>query len=90
MLNKHQMQEIQNLKILGYTKTDIQDYYRKLGGKVPSRPTISKYYDMDVVPDNPGERLIKEKAFDTEPFKEAILSILKNNERTRLLCFFCL
>lgn len=81
MLNKHQMQEIQNLKILGYTKTDIQDYYRKLGGKVPSRPTISKYYDMDVVPDNPGERLIKEKAFDTEPFKEAILSILKNNER---------
>ena len=81
MLAKTQMQEIQDLKLRGYTKSEIAAYYKDQGLKVPSRPTISKYYDMDVVPDNPGEKLAKEKAFGASPFKEAIIAILESNSQ---------
>ena len=54
MLTKQQMQEIQDLKLRGYTKADIVSYYQEKGLKQPSRPTINKYYDMDVIPDHPG------------------------------------
>ena len=57
MLTKTQMQQIQELKLIGYTKTDIIRYYEARGAKPPSRLTISKYYDMDVVPDDPDEKL---------------------------------
>lgn len=50
MLTKTKMQEIQDLKLQGYTKADIIRYYEAQGRKPPSRPTISKYYDMDVIP----------------------------------------
>lgn len=81
MLTKQLMQEIQDLKLRGYTKTDIISYYLEKGLKPPSRPTISKYYDMDVVPDNPRARLEKDKAFDMSPFREAIIAILQSNSR---------
>lgn len=79
MLTKTQMQQIQDLKLMGYTKTDIIRYYEARGEKPPSRPTISKYYDMDVVPDNPGAKLAKPKTFDAEPFRSTILRILETN-----------
>ena len=81
MLAKTQMQEIQDLKLRGYTKAEILKYYEEQGVKPPSRPTISKYYDMDVVPDNPGAKLSKEKVFDVSPFREAIIAILEDNNR---------
>ena len=81
MLRKTQMQEIQDLKLRGYTKTEILTYYKEQGLKPPSRPTISKYYDMDVISEDPGKKLIKDKAFDVSPFKEAIISILEANSR---------
>ena len=81
MLDKSQMQEIQDLKLRGYTKKEIQDYYKEQGGKVPSRPTIYKYYDMDVIPDNPGIKLSKDKVFDVSPFRETVIAILEDNSR---------
>lgn len=81
MLGKAQMQEIQDLKLRGYTKAEILAYYIDQGLKPPSRPTISKYYDMDVVPEDPGAKLSKDKVFDVPPFKEAILAILEDNSR---------
>ena len=51
MLTETKMQEIQDLKLQGYTKADIIRYYEAQGRKPPSRPTLSKYYDMDVIPD---------------------------------------
>ena len=81
MLDKKQMQEIQDLKLRGYTKSEILAYYKEQGVKPPSRPTIAKYYDMDVVPEDPGRKLSKDKAFDVSPFKEAILAILESNNR---------
>ena len=79
MLAKVKMQEIQDLKLQGYTKADIIACYEARGEKAPSRPTINKYYDMDVIPDDPGEKLSKEKSFDVEPFKSAIITILETN-----------
>ena len=76
MLAKVKMQEIQDLKLQGYTKADIIACYEARGEKAPSRPTINKYYDMDVIPDDPGEKLSKEKSFDVEPFKSAIIVCL--------------
>lgn len=81
MLDKTQMQEIQDLKLRGYTKSEILTYYKEQGLKPPSRPTISKYYDMDVIPDDPGSKLSKDKAFDVSPFKEAIIAILEANSK---------
>ncbi|MCD8083163.1 MAG: hypothetical protein LUE86_06600 [Clostridiales bacterium] len=43
------------------------------------RPIINKYYSMDVIPDNPGAKLAKEKSFNAEPFKSAIIMILETN-----------
>ena len=79
MLAKVKMQGIQDLKLQGYTKTEIIAYYEARGKKAPSRPTINKYYDMNVIPDDPGEKLTKEKSFDVEPFKSAIITILETN-----------
>ena len=81
MLDKTQMQEIQDLKLRGYTKSEIRTYYEQQGRRPPSRPTISKYYDMDVVPEDPGAKLSKEKVFDISPFKETIIAILEDNSR---------
>lgn len=81
MLDKAQMQEIQDLKLRGYTKAEILAYYTNQGRKPPSRPTISKYYDKDVVPEDPGEKLSKDKVFDVSPFKETIIAILEDNSR---------
>lgn len=79
MLTKTKMQEIQDLKLQGYTKADIIRYYEAQGRKPPSRPTISKYYDMDVLPDAPGAKLAKPKTFDAEPFRSTIIRILETN-----------
>ena len=40
MLTKTKMQEIQDLKLQGYTKADIIRYYEAQGRKPPSRPTL--------------------------------------------------
>jgi hypothetical protein len=81
MLDKKQMQEIQDLKLRGYTKAEIATYYTEKGLKPPSRPIISKYYDMDVIPEDPGAKLSKDKVFDVSPFKEAIIVILEANSK---------
>ena len=73
MLKRQQMQEIQDLKLRGYTQTEILQYFIDQGLTPPTRQTIAKYYKMDVVPDNPGEKLAKEKVFDIEPFRSTII-----------------
>ena len=74
MLTKTQMQEIQDLKLQGYTKADIIRYYEAQGRKPPSRPTISKYYDMDVLPDDPGAKFANQKPL-TQSLSAARLSV---------------
>ena len=82
MLDKKQMQEIQDLKLRGYTKLEILDYYKQHGVKLPSCPTIPKYYDMDVVPEDPGAKFSKDKVFDISHFRELSLISLKTTTGT--------
>ena len=63
----------------GYSIGEIHEYFEGKTGKSLSRPTIRKYYSMDAAPDDPGANFIKDKIFDEEPWKSAILTILKNN-----------
>ena len=79
MLTKEKMQEIQDLKLRGFSKAEIIKYFENQGEKPPTRPTLNKYYNMDIVPENPGEKLSKPKAFDTEPFRSNIIAILETN-----------
>ena len=67
MLKEKQMQEIQDLKLRGYSINEIIRYYEGQGRKKPSLPTIRKYYQMDAVPEFPNRNLIKDKVFDQEP-----------------------
>ena len=79
MLRETMIQEIIDMKLKGYSINEIIEHYEGKSGKPPSRPTIRKYYNMDAVPEDLGVNLVKEKAFDDEPWKDAIIAILKNN-----------
>ena len=81
MLNMKQMQEIQDLKLRGYSINEIIRYYEERNEKPPSLPTIRKYYGMDGLPEIPNQNLQKEKAFDNDPFRSAIIEIVRNNPR---------
>ena len=80
MLRENMVQEIIDMKLKGYSLNEIIEYYGSKTGKAPSRPTIRKYYNMDVMPESLGENLAKDKVFDGAPWKGAILEILKNNQ----------
>jgi len=73
------IQEIIDMKLKGYSINEIINHYEGKSGKAPSRPTIRKYYNMDTVPEDLGVNLVKNKAFDIDPWKGAIIAILKNN-----------
>jgi hypothetical protein len=79
MLKEAMMQEIIDLKMKGYSINEILKYYEDKPGKAPSRPTVRKYYKLDSIPDEPGANLVKDKAFDVEPWKSVIMAIIKNN-----------
>lgn len=81
MLTRKQMQEIQDLKLRGFSINEIVHYFNAQGQKPPSLPTIRKYYNMDIVPDAPGQNLMKDKVFDQEPFRSSIIEIVRNNTR---------
>lgn len=81
MLKEKQMQEIQDLKLRGYSINEIVRYYEGQGQKPPSLPTIRKYYQMNAVPEAPNQNLIKDKAFDHEPYRSSIIEILRNNNK---------
>ena len=77
MLTKTKMQEIQDLKPQGYTKADIIRYYEAQGRKPPSRPTISKYYDMDVI------RMIQALSLQNQKHLTRSLSAARSSESLR-------
>ena len=50
MLRRPMIQEIIDMKLKGYSLNEVISHYESKPGKVPSRPTIRKYYNMDVMP----------------------------------------
>jgi hypothetical protein len=81
MLTEKQMQEIQDLKLRGYSMNEILAHYQEQGKKAPARPTIRKYYKMSSLPEAANQNLVKDKVFDHEPFRSAIIEILRNNQK---------
>jgi hypothetical protein len=79
MLNDLMVQEIIDLKLTGFSVKEIHEHLAARDGKAPSLPTIRKYYGMDTVPDNTHGALAKPKAFDDEPFRDAIIKIVERN-----------
>jgi hypothetical protein len=67
-------------RVVQAAKSEIASYYESQGKKLPSRPTINKYYNMDSIPENPNQNLIKDKVFDHEPFRSAITEILRKKQ----------
>ena len=78
MLTKTMMQEIQDLKLSGYSIQEIARHFEMRDGKPPSVKTIRKYFNMDCVPEFPNLLLQKEKVFDQEPFRSTIIKIITN------------
>lgn len=83
MLTPKMMQEIQDLKLRGYSINEIVRYFQENSRKTPTLPTIRKYYNLNTVPDSPNKNLQKDKVFDHEPFRGTIIEILKNNSRSK-------
>ena len=81
MLKEKQMQEIQDLKLRGYSIGEIVRHYERQSLRPQSLPTIRKYYRMDAMPKTPNQNLLKDKAFDYEPYRSAIIEILRNNNK---------
>ena len=79
MLGRTMIKEIIDMNLKGYSINEIIKYYKRTSGTVPSRPTIREYYSLDVVPEDFGANLSKNKVFDVEPWKSYIIAVLVNN-----------
>lgn len=63
----------------GYSLGEVMGHFASRPGKSPSLPTVRRYYNMDAVPEDIRANYRKEMAFDSEPFKSAIIDIVANN-----------
>lgn len=74
-------QKIQELKEMGLSKTDIIRRFVEDKEIPPSWPTVAKYYDMDEPESSEESPFSKERVFDTEPYRPAIIGILQRNPK---------
>ncbi|NLG10557.1 MAG: transposase family protein [Coriobacteriaceae bacterium] len=81
MIQDKMINEIQELKLSGYTLKETCDVLRSRRTKVPTQKTISKYYSMDTTPDDNHVKVKKPMAFDVEPFSSAIAEIVSLNPK---------
>lgn len=79
MIQDKMIDEIQELKLAGYTLQEAYDALKARHTKVPTLKTVRKYYNMDCAPDDNHAKLRKQMAFDREPFRSAIVEIVSLN-----------
>jgi hypothetical protein len=80
MLKEMMIQEILDLKALGLSSEEVTARLATGSSKkAPCLKTVRKYYNLDSVPQNYGCSQKKEMAFDSEPFKSAIIEIMQRN-----------
>ena len=79
MIKDGMIDEIQELKLSGYSFPEARDELRRRHTKVPCEKTLRKYYNMDAAPDDSHAKVRKAHAFDEEPFRTEILCILEMN-----------
>lgn len=79
MIQDKMIEEIQELKLAGYTPVEVHAELVKRHKKAPTIKTVRKYYNMDCVPDDNHAKARKQMAFDCEPFASAIVEIAELN-----------
>ena len=79
MIKDGMIEELQELKLSGYSFPEARDELRRRHMKVPCEKTLRKYYNMEAVPDDSHAKVRKGHAFDEEPFRSEILCILEMN-----------
>lgn len=79
MIQDKMIDEIQELKLAGYTLNEAYCMLKSRRTKVPTLKTVRKYYNMDSAPDDSRVKVRKPLAFDREPFRSAIVEIVGLN-----------
>ena len=79
MIQDKMIGEIQELKRSGYSFPEAYSELRRRHTKVPCEKTVRKYYNMDRAPDDNHAKVRKGMAFDTEPFRGAVIDIVASN-----------
>ena len=79
MIQDDMIREVQELKLAGYTPSEVHAELKKRHTKAPTIKTVRKYYNMDCVPEDTHAKLRKQMAFDCEPFRSAIVEIVNLN-----------
>jgi len=79
MIQDKMIDEIQELKLAGFTLKEAYDELKARHTKVPTLKTVRKYYNMVSAPDDNHARVRKQMAFDCEPFASAIVEIVNLN-----------
>ena len=79
MIQDKMIDEIQELKLAGFTLKEAYGELKARHTKVPTLKTVRKYYNMDCAPDDNHARVRKQMAFDCEPFASAIVEIVNLN-----------
>lgn len=79
MMQDRMIQEIQELKLSGYSLKEAYEHLSAVHGKVPTMKTVRKYYNMECAPADAHAKLKKSMAFDREPFRSAIIEIAERN-----------
>jgi len=80
LINPMVMEEIMALKESGYSIQEVIAHFESGGQKVPSKPTLRKYFQMGAIPEDPFSPYAKDKVFDHSPFREVIIEILRNRK----------
>lgn len=84
MIQDKMIEEIQELKLSGFTLDEVYDRLKAHRKKVPCKKTVRRYYDMDGAPADNHAKVRKEMAFDVEPFRTAVIDIVSANPKCKM------
>ena len=79
MIQDKMIDEMQELKLAGYTPKEVHEGLRKRHAKVPTLKTVRKYYNMDCAPEDNHAGVRKQMAFNCEPFASTIVELVEMN-----------
>lgn len=84
MIQDKMIDEIQELRLSGFTVREVYDDLKRRHRKVPHIKTVRKYYDMDAAPEDNHAKVSKQMAFDVQPFRDAVVEIVARNPNCKM------
>lgn len=79
MIQDEMIDEIQELRLAGYTVGETYEELKTRHKKVPTIKTVRKHCRMGCAPDDNHAGVRKQMAFDAEPLKSAVVGIVERN-----------